>query len=122
MPELVFKIDDRPTIEMEIPVIESFEIFIRNNDEWDLLYEYFIDGPIYVMEYDERGCEEDSNQWEINNKIKEIITEIRETGTLEPCSMGREGTIKETIFIMNPKDVILKIVGKITMMEKSFLK
>jgi len=83
--------------------VYAFDIFILVNKEWVLLntYELNEEERIPVDELDRDGNVIDSNQHSINEKIKRIIDEIINTGTILPDERYKEKTQLDYFYICN---------------------
>jgi hypothetical protein len=100
--------------ETDILVIGAFNICMLVNDKWEVLTTYNLTDWIPLYEYDEGMHIIDTNQDVINKYIKDIIDEIRETGTLLPVSYENDKAIVESFYITDKMSAVLKVVGIIS--------
>jgi len=102
--------------------VYAFDIFILVNKEWVLLntYELNEEERIPVDELDRDGNVIDSNQHSINEKIKRIIDEIINTGTILPDERYKEKTQLDYFYICNTSNMVLRIIAKAENFERDF--
>jgi len=100
--------------ETDILVIGAFNISMLVNDEWEVLTTYNLTEWVPLYKYDKGMHIVDTNQDVINKYIKDIIDEIRETGTLLPVSYENDEAIVESFYITDTMSAVLKVVGVIS--------
>lgn len=103
----------------ESEVISSFDIMMLVDKEWITLTTYQLSEDDYIplYEYDEGAHIVDTNQTLINEKMASIIEHILKEGTIYPDERPKDEPESEMFFIVNTKNVILKLKANTKIQE-----